>query len=117
MGQLQGRANSLPLGHVNILESLGNLEGVFVCQWDYHILEKLDLFDDLDELTDLSRAALLRGQFHHRLYRPLEIFLLMKLVRQFLSQIVTSHQINAQILLYCLQLMLFLRQMLILGPE
>ena len=114
---MQGRSHSLSLGHVEILESLGYLEGVLVCQRDDHFLEKLDLLDDLDELADLSRAAMIRGQFHHRLYRTLEIFLLMKLVRQFLPQIVPSHQINAQILLDCLQLVLLLRQVRGLRPK
>lgn len=117
VGLLQGFPDELALGHVEVLESLGNLYCVLVGQWHDHFLEELNLLDDLDEFVDLTCASVLRFQFDQRLYRLLKVFLRMKLMRQFLSQVVPCHEVHAQVALDRLELVLFLAQVVFLGAQ
>ena len=107
----------MALRYVLVLKPLGDLQGVFIGQGNDHFLKELNLLDNLDEFTDLASSSVLRWQFYKGLNCLLKIILCMKLVRQFLSQVVTCHKIDSKIPLDGLKLMLFLAQVSLLSAD
>ena len=60
---IEGLSYRLTAGHVQILESFGKAQTVFVGKWNDLLLEKLHLLNDENQFGHLLDCAMLRPHF------------------------------------------------------